>query len=290
MESTKFLPLYKIAIFGLGLIGGSLAIDLKRLRLVNYLIGYEISKKNFEIAKSRNLVDILKSTPDENLLDTNLIIFALPFNAIEKVLEQIRPYIKTNTIVTDTGSVKSSIMNLMQIKKNKGINFIGGHPIAGSEKFGPESARSNLFRGKQFIVTPSKRTNEKNLNLVKILWQKLGCKVIQMNAKSHDEIFASVSHLPHFIAFASILAIIDSENPKSLGNSGAGLRDFSRIASSNPKLWSDIFIQNKEKLNVRIDILSKKIEELRRYINENDVKKLVKILNLAKTSRDEWMI
>ena len=289
MEEPGFFPIRNLSIVGLGLIGGSLAIDLRRLELTTRITGYDSDPAHCEKARSLKLADEVRSVPDEILADADWLVLSVPVQAAESVLEQCRPFLKPEILITDTGSVKKPLLEVMRRKENREFAFVGGHPIAGSERFGPEAAQESLFAGKQFMITPDERTKPEHIEAVSRLWTRLGSKVIEMDAERHDRIFASVSHLPHLLAYASIQAIADSDSPEALGHSGAGLKDFSRIASSSPDMWADIFLQNQENLLLRIDALSDRISKLREAITLNDHEGLVRLLSEAKDSKDRWV-
>ena len=170
-----------------------------------------------------------------------------------------------------------------------GISFVGGHPIAGSENFGPAAAQEKLFSGKRFIITHSENTEQDVVERVRGLWQSLGASVSEMDSETHDKMFASVSHLPHLLAYASIQAIANSDTPEALGHSGAGLKDFSRIASSSPEMWADIFLENSQNLQLRINIFKNVLCALEDAVKEKDKQKLIELLANAKKERDRWM-
>ena len=210
--------------------------------------------------------------------------------AFEDVISKIYPHLSRSVIITDVGSVKLPLTKLMNEHKFKKIRFVGGHPIAGSEYFGPNAAKEKLFTDKRLILTPIRGTDPEAVKIVRNFWQSIGAIVSEMKPESHDELFASVSHLPHLLAYASIQAIFNSESPEVLRHSGAGLKDFSRIASSSPEMWSDIFIENQKNLIERIKIFKKVLKELEDSIFKKDKKKLVQMLEKAKSERDRWMI
>ncbi len=166
---------------------------------------------------------------------------------------------------------------------------MGGHPIAGGERFGPTSARTHLFEGKRFILTPTDATPLEVTQRLQILWEALGSKVAVMNAAQHDQIFAAVSHLPHLIAYASIQAIIGSDQEEVLQFSGAGLKDFSRIASSSPEMWTDIFLENREHLLPRLRHLKELLGQLDDHLEHANREKLQQFLQQAKFARDQWI-
>ena len=289
MSVTGFIPFRTLAVIGLGLIGGSFAKDIRRLGLAERVIGYENNPEYRKFILTQNFVDYLGDRPDEKLREAELILLAVPVNAFETIIPKIIPYISKSVIITDVGSVKLPLINLMNRSDYKNIRFIGGHPIAGSEYFGPSAAKEKLFDGKRLILTPCFDSDPNVIERVNSMWSSIGAIVSEMEAKSHDELFASVSHLPHLLAYASIQAISNSESPNVLKHSGAGLKDFSRIASSSPEMWSDIFIENKNNLISRISIFKDILKELEESILKKDKEKLIKILEKAKNERDRWM-
>ena len=289
MEEPGFFPIRKLAIVGLGLIGGSLAIDLRRLGLAAEILGYDSNPEHCTKAKVLHLVDHCNHVPDETFRDADWIVFAVPVQSTEKALDQFRPFLKPDILITDTGSVKAPLLEIMLHAENTGFAFVGGHPIAGGERFGPEAAVSSLFEGKRFVLTPDQQSRREPLGAVRRLWTEIGSEVIEMDADLHDRIFASVSHLPHLLAYATIQAIADSDSPEALEHSGAGLKGFSRIASSSPEMWADIFLQNQQPLLQRVDAFSSCISEIREAIVTNDRKRLIELLAQAKAAKDRWV-
>ncbi len=289
MSSSGFKPFGALAVVGLGLIGGSFARDVRRLGLADQLIGYDNNTAYREEISSLNLVDYFAAAPDEKLAEAELVLLAVPVKAFTEVLAQIRPHLSASAIVTDAGSVKSPLLKIMSAPEYAEMRFVGGHPIAGSENFGPCAAQEKLFSGKRFILTPSAKTEYDVVERVRGLWESLGAAVSEMDAETHDKMFASVSHLPHLLAYASIQAIANSETPDVLGHSGAGLKDFSRIASSSPEMWADIFLENSHNLLLRINTFKNALAALEDAVRDKDKQKLVELLTQAKNERDRWM-
>ena len=289
MSASGVQPFEAIAIVGLGLIGGSVARDVRRLGLARQILGYDNNEEYHKEINSGKLVDYLSDAPDKKLAQAELVLLAVPVKSFKEVLPVILPNISSTAILTDTGSVKSPLLKMMCSPEYKKIRFVGGHPIAGSEHFGPAAAQQNLFSGKRCILTPGEKTDKDWIRVVRRFWESLGAKVSEMDAESHDQMFASVSHLPHLLAYASIHAITNSDKPDALGQSGAGLKDFSRIASSSPEMWADIFLENQENLLPRMNTFKDAMTDLEDAIMRNDKEKLVVLLTLAKTERDRCM-
>ena len=264
-------------------------MDVRRLGLAHEIIGYDNNEDYFKEISSLNLVDYLAAAPDEKLTEAELVLLAVPVKAFAEVLAKIRPHLSSSAIVTDAGSVKSPLLKIMSTPEYVGMSFVGGHPIAGSENFGPRAAQEKLFSGKRFILTPSEKTEQDVVERVRGLWESLGAAVSEMDAETHDKMFASVSHLPHLLAYASIQAIANSETPDVLGHSGAGLKDFSRIASSSPEMWADIFLENSHNLLLRINTFKNALSALEDAVRDKDKQKLIELLTQAKNERDRWM-
>ena len=289
MSAPRFRQFDTLAVVGLGLIGGSFAMDVRRLGLAKCILGYDSNSEYHAEISSRNLVDYLANTPDAKLSEAQLVMLAVPVKAFPGVISNIRPYLSKSAILTDTGSVKTPLLQLMRTPVYAGIRFVGGHPIAGSENFGPLAAKENLFSGKRCILTPEMDTDRDIVRTVCEMWESIGSMVSEMDAEDHDQMFASVSHLPHLLAYASIQAIADSSTPEALSHSGAGLKDFSRIASSCPEMWADIFLENQEYLLSRMNTFKSVVAKLEDAIKRNDKEKLIELLAQAKTERDRWM-
>lgn len=289
MDESGFFPLKTLAIVGMGLIGGSLALAARSQGLADRILGYDADPRHCKLARSRKLADHVHSAPDSCLEDADWLVLAVPVKANEAVLNKFLPFLSRKILVTDTGSVKAPLLRLMQSEALQHLSFVGGHPIAGSERFGPDTAQPALFAGKRFIVTPEKRTPPEVLRKVKAFWTQLGSEVLEMDAEVHDRVFASVSHLPHLLAYATIQTIADSDNPEALGHSGAGLKDFSRIASSSPEMWADIFLENQTNLLKRVRALTSRLGDLEDAVKHGDRDRLIELLARAKSERDRWV-
>ena len=289
MSASGVPPFEAIAIVGLGLIGGSVAKAVRNLGLARQIIGYDNNEEYHKEIKSRKLADYLSDVPDKKLAQAELVLLAVPVKSFKEVLPNILTNISSKAILTDTGSVKSPLLKMMCSPKYKNIRFVGGHPIAGSENFGPAAAKQDLFCGKRCILTPEEKTDKDLILVVRRFWESLGAKVSEMDSESHDQMFASVSHLPHILAYACIQAISNTDSQEALGHSGAGLKDFSRIASSSPQMWADIFLENQGNLLPRVAAFNEVLSALEETIKKNDKTKLVELLALSKTARDQWM-
>ena len=221
---------------------------------------------------------------------SDLIIIATPLSSYENVILKIKDTLKNGTILTDVGSVKENIINLVDKNIPENISWIPSHPIAGTEESGPEAGFSELFQNRWCILTPSKTAKEKDIKLLETFWNKIGSKVDIMEAKQHDYILSITSHIPHLIAYNIVntsLNIQDEKGSSIVKYSAGGLRDFTRIAASNPIMWRDVFIQNKKNTSKIIDKFIENLEDLKKAIKNKNEKKLEKIFTKTKKIRKE---
>jgi prephenate dehydrogenase len=277
----------KLCIIGLGLLGGSIGKDCIANHHVKHVIGFGRNKKTLEIAKQLNLVhDISDDYTD--IHDADLVIIATPVRQIEKVLNQIKPHLSEKTIITDVGSTKYNVLTKANNVLGKNFkNFIGSHPIAGSEKHGPEAAQESLFHDKNIIVTTHDQNADKDINAIKSFWHLLKGKVIIMDAQQHDEIFSTVSHLPHALAMIFMNMIFQKSNKDQLMSFAAsGFRDFTRIAASSPEMWKDIFIENRDACIKDLAEFKKQIELFEKILNDED--QLENFIESASQLRKNW--
>ena len=280
----------KVCIIGCGLIGSSLARAIKKNGLSNKIVSSNrsdtVNKKVIEL----KIVD--ESSPDTKKMaeDSDLIIIATPLSSYENVILKIKDTLKNGTILTDVGSVKENIINLVDKAIPKNVSWIPSHPIAGTEESGPEAGFSELFENRWCILTPSKTAKEKDIKLLETFWNKIGSKVDIMEAKQHDYILSITSHIPHLIAYNIVntsLNIQDEKKSTIVKYSAGGLRDFTRIAASNPIMWRDVFIHNKKNTSKMIDQFIKNLEDLKKAIENEDGKKLEQIFTKTKKIRKD---
>ncbi len=266
----------KITIIGLGLIGGSLAWALKKSGEVGQIIGVDSDPLSVEVALQKGIIDKGFSSIDDSIYDSDVVVISTYINSIIEVALSLK--VADSTIVTDTGSVKGSIVK--EIESNCDFNFIGSHPIAGTEKSGVQNLKQGLFTNKITIITPTKKTSGEAVQKVTKLWQLANSRVIQMKPSEHDEIFAHVSHLPHVVAFSLVNSLLQKD--KSLFDyGGGGLKDFSRIAESSPEMWVDIFMSNRDQVIEAIEGFKDSLSSIEQMIADNDKKSLKKILQGA---------
>jgi len=280
----------KVCIIGCGLIGSSLARAIKKNNLADKIVSSNrssaINKKVIEL----DIVDDSSSDTKKMARDSDLIVIASPLSSYKDVILKIKNSLNDDAILTDVGSAKETSMKLVEKNLPENVSWIPSHPIAGTEESGPESGFAELFQNRWCILTPSKKAKKKDISLLKIFWEKLGSKVDIMDAKQHDYILSVTSHIPHLIAYNIVTTSLNFQNKKEkniIKYSAGGLRDFTRIAASNPIMWRDIFIQNKKNTSNMINKFIKNLEGLKKAIQNEDGKKLEKIFTRTKQIRKD---
>lgn len=267
----------KVVIIGTGLIGGSIGLALKKQQLAACVMGLSRHRKNVRLAKKVGAIDSI----GESLTvveDADLVILATPVDTIIDLAERIANKIKKDCIVIDVGSTKEHIVSALNTLMP---NFLGCHPLAGSEKKGIVNLQDDIFKGSICIITPTAQTNPRVLNKVKLFWKKMGARIIILSAKKHDQVLALTSHLPHALAFSLISSIPD----RYLALSSSGLRDTTRISGSNASLWSEIFLSNRVNLLTVLSIFQKRLTVLKLALEDKNKSQLVKILKKANKKR-----
>ena len=273
-----------IGVVGLGLIGGSLCIDIKKRKIANKVIGFSRRISTLKKAKSAGIIDEFYSDFNQGIKNLDFIIISTPINVIKDYFLLIKKT-KPEILITDVASIKEKVVKDAERILGKKNNFIGSHPITGSEKSGIEWCQEGLFDGKVVVVTPSKFSNEKALRKVKKFWKLLGSKVILLSPKKHDYILGLTSHLPHFIVF-SLLKTIGKIKYKDFV--GGGFKDTTRIGKSNPELWTEIFFENKKNLLYWIEKFEENLNKLKNELIEEKIEKLKKELEKIKREREKF--
>jgi prephenate dehydrogenase len=281
-------------IIGVGLIGGSLGMILRRKRLASNVVGVGRRIENLKTAVTIGAIDRYVVDPREAVKDADLVILATPVDTYERHLKEWASCLRAGAIVTDVGSVKGDLVVRSERQIPAGVHFVGAHPIAGKEKTGAAAGSEDLFSGKRCILTPTQQTNPQALEQVRALWQEAGAVVLTMDPQLHDKILGAVSHLPHVAAFALMNALVDirSEVPglDLAGHSGGGLRDTTRIAASSPEMWRDIFLWNRENVVGCIRAYERSLGELRQLIQTGDAAGIEKMLERAKEEREKFPV
>ena len=280
----------KVCIIGCGLIGSSLARAIKKFNLSEKIVSSNRSDIVNKKVLGLKIVNDSSSDTQKMAKDSDLVIIATPLSSYENVILKIKNSLKNGMILTDVGSVKERVISLVEKAIPKDVSWIPSHPIAGTEESGPEAGFSELFKNRWCILTPSKKAKEKDIDTLKSFWKKIGSKVDIMDAKQHDYILSITSHIPHLVAYNIVNTSINIQEEKQsaiIKYSAGGLRDFTRIAASNPIMWRDIFIQNKTNTSKEIEKFIANLEELKNAIENEDGKKLEEIFIKTKKIRKE---
>lgn len=278
----------KVAIIGAGLIGGSLAMVLRQKGISSQIIGIGRGIKNLETAKKLGVVNSYTQDVQEGVKDCDLVVVATPVASIVKIVKDILPFLKNGAIITDVGSVKKAVVDEIEGFMPEKVFFIGGHPIAGTENAGVEAAFPTLFQNRKCILTPTKKTDKIALESVKAIWEAAGSQVILMERERHDKILASVSHLPHVVAYALVNAVADMTDldENIIAYSAGGFKDFTRIASSPPEMWRDICLLNRDAILDMIKRFKARLSKLEMLIEAKDGEGIYGEFERAKEVKD----
>ena len=282
----------QLGLIGCGLMGGSFALALKRAGLVKRVVGYSKSPSTTERARQMGVIDVEAPSALLAVSGADIVLLAVPVSATEATFKAIRHLVGPTTLIMDVGSTKRDVVDAARrvLRDHLGC-FVPAHPITGKEVSGVEHADPDLYFGKQVILTPIERTFTIQLEKAVNVWTALGCNVIKMSPQSHDAAYAAVSHLPHLIAFALINSISGQAQGKDyLSLAGPGFRDFTRIAASDPKMWRDILIANKEELLEQSRIFQSTLQDLEKLIGAADGDALEERIDHASHTRANWRI
>jgi cyclohexadieny/prephenate dehydrogenase len=263
----------KVCIVGLGLIGGSIGLAIKRSNISNQITGYARSNSTLERAIELGLVDSVKNNLQDAVNNSDLVILATPLSTFRELVEEMSPFLKKGCIITDTGSAKLTVIEDLKDILPNGVEFVPGHPIAGTEESGPDAGFAELFDNRWCILTPTEDNSSNAVDLVKDFWESIGSKVEIMDPMHHDKVLAITSHIPHLIAFnivgtANNLANVTEK--EVVKYSAGGFRDFTRIAASDPKMWSDIFTYNSDAVLEMLDLFSNDLAKLKAAVIKKD--------------------
>ena len=277
----------KLSIIGCGLIGSSILRAVEEKKLASTISAYDKSskvtdylKKNFSVQICNNVSDVVK--------DSDLVIIASPLSSYKEILLSIQSNLKENTILTDTGSAKKEVNKIISNLNLKNVNWIASHPIAGTEYSGPEAGFASLFKNRWCIISADKKVSEDKIKSLENFWSKLGSKTKFMTFEDHDYVLSLTSHLPHAVAYSIVKTAINNEDKFKddvIQYSAGGLRDFTRIAASDPLMWKDIFIDNSDNILKVLENYSKNLNEIKDAIKNKDSKKLLEIFSSTKKVR-----
>ena len=280
----------KIVIFGVGLIGGSVALALKKAGVATHIAGVGRTEKSLKEALELSVIDSAETDIFKALDGADLLLIAAPVAQTSRILQSIKPHLNSKTVITDAGSTKGDVLACAREILGAQFNqFVGGHPIAGAEKSGVDAATADLFMGKNVVLTPATETNINAVASVTKLWQACGANVSEMTAETHDNIFAAVSHLPHLLAFALVDDIAARPNAAKLFSFAAsGFRDFTRIAGSHPEMWRDISLANKTALLSELSAFQTELNTLKLLLENEDGHGLQALFERASVARNNW--
>ncbi len=280
----------RLALIGCGLMGGSLALAMQRARLVRHIVAYSTNPQSLQTAQELGVIHSVATYPADAVAQADLVVIAVPVAASESVFLSIADSLPDHAIVTDVGSTKQNVIEAAETALGPRIGqFVPAHPIAGKEVAGIAHADADLYRGKQIILTPTRSTRIGALQQITALWEALGCKVQTMTPQAHDAAFAAVSHLPHLTAFALINSILHQDAASdTLALGGSGFRDFTRIAASDPAMWRDIFLCNREEILLQTDLLIDALHTFARAMEANDGEQLHALITQASNVRSQW--
>ncbi len=287
MQGMK--PIFKRAVIaGVGLIGGSLALAGKKRGIFETVVGLGRRESTLGLAKKLGIVDEITTDPIAAAKGADLFFAATPPGSIALICEKIAPYLPDGCIVTDGGSVKEKIVARLDKNLPPHLRFIGGHPVAGTERSGPEAAFDTLYNGRYTALTPTDKTDDEAVLLVTRMWEGVGASVVTLSPKEHDAAMAVISHLPHLAAYALVETLSEADRDGSIKRFVAGgFKDITRIAASDPGMWREIFAMNKGNLLDSIGHFEAWMGRFKKAIETNDFDTVQKLLEKAQTSRKD---
>ncbi len=294
----------KLVIIGVGLIGGSFALALRKAGHVRHVIGVGRSRENMQRALARGAIDEIAADLAPALRGANVIFLALPVGQTGETLARISPLLEPDSVVTDAGSTKQDVIAAARLHLPRHLkNFVPGHPVAGAERSGASAADPELFQGRNVVLTPLEETGAEATQLVTELWEACGATVSTLSAARHDDILAAVSHLPHVLAFALMNLLSGTQGAQGTPGSssdtsnasellrfaGSGFRDFTRIAGSSPEMWRDICLGNRETLLRQIEAYQGELAAIHDMLARGDGEALERLFANARETRRRWL-
>lgn len=275
----------KITIIGVGLLGASFALAMKKNGLCRTITGHGRSRENLQRAKERNIIDSFEQDPVAACSGAELIMLSAPAGSFPGLVRAIVPTLKKGAVLTDVGSVKGILVREIEKMMPKDVHYIGGHPIAGSDRSGIDSANAELFRNAKCVITPTENSDPSALNKIQNMWKAFGADIIILNPEEHDRIYASVSHLPHLIAYAMVNTVAEMDR-SYLDFSGKGFMDSTRIACSSEEMWNDICLLNRDNIIEALAVFQRNLDLLDRYLKAGDSDSLKAEFRKARTLRE----
>jgi prephenate dehydrogenase len=278
----------KLAVIGVGLIGGSFALGLKKAKAVSHVVGVGRNAANLKLALERGIIDAIAPDPGAAARDADLVLVAAPVAQFPAIFAALA---ESKALITDGGSTKRDVIAAARKALGKRIaRFVPAHPIAGAEKSGAAAAKAELFQDRRVVLTPLKENARASVAAVEAAWSACGAKVSRMDAEEHDAVLAAVSHLPHVLAYALVHDVAKRNNSAQLFSFAAGgFRDFTRIASSHPEMWRDICLANRDRLLQELKLYANELGSIRRLLDKGDGAGLEKLFAAAREARDKWI-
>lgn len=279
-----------VCIIGTGLIGGSLALALKQSGFCQRIVGTGRTESTLKKAIELGVIDHYETDFTAAVKDADIVVVAVPLSAMKKVFETIAPGLSSTAIVTDAGSAKQTVINDAEsVFSDNAARFVPGHPISGTEKSGVTAAFAELYKNRKVILTPTESTDIKALKVIEAMWQAAGAEVETMSAQHHDMVLAGTSHLPHILAFGLVDCLNKLEDVDEVFRFAAGgFRDFTRIASSDPVMWRDICMSNRDDILAMMKKYQDELQSLTDALQKNDGDELIEIFSRAKKARDQF--
>jgi prephenate dehydrogenase len=280
----------KITIIGVGLLGGSIGLAIRRRKLARQTAGFVRRNASLKDCEKAGAMDFATTDLPAAVWDADLVILCTPLAQMLPLVERMLPALKPGAIVTDVGSVKTGVVRELELLIAKaGAHFVGSHPMAGAEKTGVSAARADLFVNTVCVVTPTMKTNRAALKKVEQFWKTIGSRVLELSPETHDALVSRSSHLPHIIAATLASHVLNSERPKHQAALCAnGFRDTTRIASGSPEMWRDIALANRKNLAKSLDAFIADLQKFRRLLKKADAKAITIFFETAKLRRDNW--
>jgi prephenate dehydrogenase len=280
----------KVVIFGVGLIGGSFALALRRANAVGEIVGFGRSTATLKQARQFGLIDRIGDDVAREVRDADLILLATPVAQMTEIFARIAPHLGANTLITDGGSTKADVVEAARQQLGAKIaQFIPAHPVAGAELSGPAAALAELYQGKKVVLTPLPENLPADIARVRAAWEACGAQVSELTPERHDEVFAAVSHLPHLLAFTLVHDLAQRDDRDLLLSFAAsGFRDFTRIAASSPEMWRDISLANRDALLGEVEQYAAELYKLHQALQQRDAAKLEEMFSLAQKVRSNW--
>ena len=281
----------RVAVVGVGLIGGSFSLALKEKKLCRHVVGAGRGAANLKSAKDLGVIDGIEVDAGAAARGADLVLVAAPVAQFENIFLAVAPRLSPECLVMDAGSTKRDVVAAARAALGAKIaQFVPAHPIAGAEKSGAAAAEAGLFKGRRVVLTPLKENKDKTVQAASDLWSAVGARVSRMSPEEHDGVFAAVSHLPHLLAYALVSDLSARADAAQLfGYAAGGFRDFTRIASSHPEMWRDICVANGDQLVKEVGRFSAELDRVRKFLEEKDAKALEKLFTDARAARQKWL-